>query len=287
MSEEVRHAPSYASTLIMAHLGSGRLLHEQAMKHIPVQTTLMDITPNPQRRSKTVRGLQRAGGVAALIEAATFIVGFVLFLTLLESEGYGASDTTAEENAAFLADNQGIMYAWNFIIYVLFGIALVVLALALHERLKDRMSGLMTIATPFGLIWSGLVIASGMVANIGASAVVDLYETDPTAAGALWRSLDFVATGLGGGNEIVGGIWVLLISWAARHVGAFSRALSSLGIVIGVSGIITAVPALQVVGAIFGLGLIVWFTWMGIVMLRTDLAPADVHRAALAGAPGQ
>jgi hypothetical protein len=232
-----------------------------------------------------VKGIQGAGGVAALIEAATFIVGFVVFLTLLESEGYGAAATTAEANAAFLADNQGLMYAWNFIIYVLFGIALVVLALALHERLKNRMPGLMPIATAFGLIWSGLVIASGMVANIGASAVVDLYETDPAEAGALWRSLDFVASGLGGGNEIVGGTWVLLISWAARHVGAFSKPLSSLGIVIGVSGIITAVPALQAVGAIFGLGLIAWFIWVGIVMLRADLATADVHGAAWADSP--
>lgn len=234
-----------------------------------------------------MKGLQRAGGVAALIEAATFIVGFVMFFTLLESEGYGAAATTAEANAAFLADNQGIMYAWNFIIYVLFGIALVVLALALHERLKNRMPGLMPIATAFGLIWSGLVIASGMVANIGASAVVDLYETEPAEAGALWRSLDFVATGLGGGNEIVGGIWVLLISWTARQVGALSKALSYLGIVIGVSGIITAVPALQAFGAIFGLGLIVWFIWVGIVMLRADLATAEVHGATLAGQPGQ
>lgn len=234
-----------------------------------------------------MKGIQRAGGVAALIEAATFIVGFVVFFTLLESEGYGAAATTAEENAAFLADNQGIMYAWNVIIYVLFGIALVVLALALHERLKNRMPGLMQVATTFGLIWSGLVIASGMVANIGASAVVDLYETDPAAAGALWRSLDVVATGLGGGNEIVGGIWVLLISWAARQVGAFSRALSYLGIVIGVSGIVTAIPAAQAVGAIFGLGLIVWFIWVGFVMLRTDLATANAHAAALAVAPAQ
>jgi hypothetical protein len=37
---------------------------------------------------------------------------------------------------AFLANNQAIMYAWSLIIYVVFGVFLVVLALALHERLK-------------------------------------------------------------------------------------------------------------------------------------------------------
>lgn len=234
-----------------------------------------------------MKGLQRAGGVAALIAAATFIVGFALFVTLLDAEGYGAADTTVEENAAFLANHQGIMYAWNVIIYVVFGMALVVLALGLHERLKNRMPGVMQIATAFGLIWSGLVIASGMVANIGASAVVDLYETDPAQAGALWRSLDFVTNGLGGGNEIVGGIWVLLISWAALQTGALGTGLNWLGVVVGASGIITAIPVLEPVGAIFGLGSIVWFIWVGMVMLRTDLATADVHAAALASPPGQ
>lgn len=215
-----------------------------------------------------MKALQRAGGMAALIAAATFIVGFTLFVTLLESEGYGAADTTAEENAAFLADHQGIMYAWNFVIYVVFGIVLVVLALGLHERLKHRMPGIMQVATAFGLIWSGLVIASGMVANIGASAVVDLYETDPAQAGSLWRSLDIVTNGLGGGNEIVGGIWILLISWAALQAGELRRGLTWLGIVVGASGMVTAIPALEPVGAIFGLGSIVWFIWVGIVMLR-------------------
>ncbi len=175
-----------------------------------------------------LRSLQKAGGIAALIEAGTFLVGFALFVTLLDAEGYGATDTTAEENAAFLAVHQGVMYAWNFIIYVLFGLALVVLVLALHERLRDHMPATMSIATALGLIWSGLVIASGMVANIGASAVVDLDETSPAEAGALWRSVDVVMNGLGGGNEIVGGVWVALISWSALQAGALGKFLSVL-----------------------------------------------------------
>ncbi len=227
-----------------------------------------------------MKRLERAGGIAALIQAATFVVGFALFFTLLESEGYGAADSTTEENASFLANNQGIMYAWNFIIYIVFGIALVVLVLSLHDRLNDRSTALPQIAAVFGLIWSGLVIASGMVANIGASAVVDLYETNPAEAGALWRSVDFVANGLGGGNEIVGGIWVLLVSWAALQAGALSKPLNYLGLVIGASGITTAIPVLEPVGAIFGLGLIVWFVWIGIVMLRAKGIPADTRRVA-------
>jgi hypothetical protein len=37
------------------------------------------------------------------------------------------------------------------------------------------------------------------------------------------------------------------------------------------AGILTVVPALaDVFTSVFGLGFIVWFTWAGIVMLRSD-----------------
>ena len=212
--------------------------------------------------------LQKIGGIAALIEAVTFVFGFWVYLTVVESADFGSRDIPPEQNAAFLVDNQTIMYVWNLIIYVVFGIVLVVLALALHERLTAASPAIARVATAFGLIWAGLVIASGMVANIGTSVVVDLYGTDPAQAGAAWSTLDFVVNGLGGGNEIVGGLWVLLVSLAALRAGGSARALHVLGVVIGVAGLVTAIPALEVIGAVFGLGLIVWFVWLGIVMLR-------------------
>lgn len=168
--------------------------------------------------------LQRLGGVAALIEAASFLVGFALLFTLLVPAGYFAADADPVRNAAFLADNQDVMYLWYLSIYVVFGVFLVVLALALYERLKSGSPAAAQIATAFGLIWAGLVIASGMVANVGAGVVIDLYGSDPTQAGSLWLAVNTVVTGLGGGNEIVGGLWVLLISWAALQAGGLPTA---------------------------------------------------------------
>lgn len=211
---------------------------------------------------------QKAGGLAALGGAATFVVGFVLYFTLLASARYGSLEIAPVQHVAFLAANKALMYAWNLIIYVAFGIFLVVLALALQDRLKAGSPAMAQTATAFGLIWAGLVIASGMVANIGASVVVDLYGKDPAQAASVWLALNFVVNGLGGGNEIVGGLWVLLVSWAGLRAGALPRALNYLGIVVSVAGLVTVVPALREVGAIFGLGSIVWFVWLGIVMLR-------------------
>jgi hypothetical protein len=213
-----------------------------------------------------MNGFQKMGGVAALIMAVTFVVGFGLLVTVLAP--YGNEDLETDQKVAFLADHQAITYLWNLIIYVVFGAFLVVLALALYDRLQDGAPAMAQTATAFGLIWAGLMFASGMVANIGAGIVVDLYGKDPAQAASVWLTLDFVVNGLGGGNEIVGGLWVLLVSWAALRARELPKALNILGLVISVAGLVTIVRALKAVGAVFGLGLIVWFIWLGIVMLR-------------------
>jgi hypothetical protein len=125
-------------------------------------------------------------------------------------------------------------------------------------------------ATAFGLIWAGLVISSGMIAIIGIGTVVDLYGNDPAQAGSVWLAIESVQRGVGGEIEIVGSLWVLLVSLAALRAGGLPRVLNYLGVVIGVAGLLTVVPALAALGPVFGLGLIVWFVWVGIVMLRSS-----------------
>lgn len=219
-----------------------------------------------------MNGLQKMGGVAALIGAAAWVVGIALGFTILAP--YVAGDLEPVQEVAFLADNQAIMYVWNLIIYVVFGVFLVVLSLALYQRLKAGSPGVVQTATAFGLIWAGLVVAIGMVANSDLSVVVDLYAKDPAQAASVWLALDSVETGLGGAETIAGSLWVLLASWAALRAGGLSRALSYFGVVIGVTGVLsTLVPALEMVGAVSGLGFIVWFAWLGIVMLRGSASP--------------
>lgn len=226
-----------------------------------------------------VSDLQKAGGVAALIMAATFVVGFAVFLGVLAPAGYFDVDADLGQKVEILADNQVIASISYLTAFVVFGIFLVVLALALYEQLKAGAPALAQTATAFGLIWAGLVIASGMVANIGIGTVVELYSTDPAQAGTVWSAIDSVQLGLGGGNEIVGGLWVLLVSWSAFRAKKLPTALNYLGMLIGVSGLLTVIPILKVLGAaeafgfVFGLGLIVWFVWLGITMMRAAQTP--------------
>lgn len=210
--------------------------------------------------------LRRAGGIAALTAAATYLFGFALLFTLLAPSGYGSDNVDAARVVAFIDANMGLMTIWNLVIYVLNAFAVAVLALALAERLHPASVALVSGA--FGLMWAVLVLGAGMLANVALVAVSQSYSVDPQAAETMWRTLSAVENGLGGGNEIAGGVWVLVTSIAAWRLGVLSKALSALGVLIGVSGLITVIPPLEVAGAIFGLGFIVWFVWVGVALLR-------------------
>ena len=217
-----------------------------------------------------MKNLQKMGGIAALYAGAAYVVGFVLWGGVL---GYSSDLAPAQKVASFV-ENQGLWYMLNLIVYVIWGFFLVVLALALNERLKTGSPAIMQTATAFGLIWAGVVIASGMIYNIGIKNVIALSGTDPAQVAPVWVAIDSVRDGLGGGNEIVGGLWLLLVSWAALRAGMFPKVLNYLGVVISVAGILSAIPPLGELASVFGLTQIVWFLWLGILILRSNSSAA-------------
>jgi hypothetical protein len=209
--------------------------------------------------------LQKWGGFAALYQAAAYLWGIVFFLFLVN---YPAIVDPAEK-LAFVLDNRINMQITHLLMYVLFGIFLVVLTLTIYERIKNDAPRLMLIATAFGLIWSGALIASGMIYNLGLDTVATLYVVDPAQAALAWLPFEGVSEAIGGGNgEILGGTWTLLVSWAALRSGRLPKALNVWGLIVGAAGIISTVPGLHDLGAIFGMSQIVWFIWLGIVLLR-------------------
>ena len=217
--------------------------------------------------SDTKHASPRAGAIGGLVAAATFLFGIVLLVTSLTD--YTEGDPTPGESVEFLVGHQTTLFAWYFVIFLIFGVAIIPLARALHRRLADVNPQLADIGAVFAYIWAGLMFATGMISNIGITAVADLEETDPAAARALWSSIDTVTEGLGGGNELVGGLWILLVSIAAWGTGRLPTGLNILGGVSAVAALVTLVPGLSDVGIIFGLGSIAWFAWAGIVLFRS------------------
>ena len=208
------------------------------------------------------------GGFAALYAGAAYIVGMMGFLLVV-----GWPDDPFQQ-VAVLVNNQVSLHILYIIVYQVWAVFLVVLTLALYERLRADSPAMMQTATAIGIIWATVVIASGMIFNIGMDSVVKLYGQDPAQATTVWLAIVSVCNGLGGGNEILGGIWMLLISWAALHAEGLPKALSYLGIVVGAAGILSALPGLGDVGLVFGLVQIVWFIWLAIFMLRGSTSAA-------------
>jgi hypothetical protein len=209
--------------------------------------------------------MQKAGGLAALLHAAAYVVGLILGIVVI----FPLLGAAPEQYLAFVTENQTLVYLWNLISYWGSAITLVVMVLALYARLKDGSPALMQIATAFGLIWAGLIIASGnlMLHNLGV--VAALYGSDPAQAVTAWTALQSVETGITSGNELVGSLWLLLLSLAALRTGQLSRGLNYLGVILSIAGMLTIVPALYgSLVMVFGPGMVIWSIWLGIVLLR-------------------
>ena len=221
---------------------------------------------------QTSTGQQKAGGLAALYLAAAYLLAIPFFLVVVDY----LSVTDPAAKVALLVANHGSIQAMHLITYVFFGLAFGGLVLALHERLKFVAPVLMQAATLVGLLWAFVLVASGLIFNAGMAAVVGLHGTSPAQAVSAWQAIEPVTDGLGGsGGELLGGLWVLLVSVAALRTGGLPKVLNWFGLAIGAAGVISVVPALNDLAYGFGLLQIVWFVWLGIVMLRTTSRPAD------------
>jgi hypothetical protein len=219
---------------------------------------------------------QKVGGMAALYLAAAFIVAMPFFLVFVKYP----SVVDPVEKVALLVRYHDSMQVMYLVTYIIFGLVLGVVALALHARLRDGAPALSQAATTVALIWAVVLVASGMVFNAGMAAVVGLHGNDPAQAVSAWQAIEPVAQGLGGsGGELLGGLWVLLVSVAALRTRRLPKVLNWLGVAIGAAGVLSVVPGLQDLKYGFGLLVIVWFVWLGVVMVRTPSrapAPASI-----------
>ncbi|MFC4635323.1 hypothetical protein ACFO3O_15545 [Dokdonia ponticola] len=210
------------------------------------------------------KSFQKVGGFSAISLGLIYILAFIVYGGLLNYPKENVSET---EKLAFLSDNYLTLSVTTFISYVLFGILLAILVVAIHQRIKKNFPNFSLLTSVFGLVWVGLVIASGMISNIGLNSVIEIGIDNPEKAMTVWASVGIVSEGLGGGNEIVGGIWVLLLSIIHLKSSVFSKPLNFLGLLVGMAGILTVLP-FDVFKEIFGISQIVWFVWIGTSLIR-------------------
>lgn len=207
--------------------------------------------------------LQRVSGFAAILEAAIYIVAFIYFGAFWAYPSAG----DPLEQMLFLSNNQVPFTIINSLMYILFGVLLAVLVAGLYERLKDASPSLVQVGSLFGAVWVGLVIASGMISNIGLQSSLSLMTDSAERAFDTWIMVSLLTESLGGGNELVGGLWVLLTSLGALKGKVFSKTLNYLGLVVGIAGIATIYPA-DILTEVFGITQIIWFFFLGVSLIR-------------------
>lgn len=226
-----------------------------------------------------MKTLQKFGGYSALYLALAHLIGIVIFLVILDYP----SITDPAQKVALNVDKQMVVFSTNLLMYVFFGFFLIALVLALYDRLKSGAPAIMQVATAIGIIWAGSLIASGMVANAGLAMIIPLYAQDPVQASITWQGIEAVTNGLGNANgEILGGLLTLLVSLAALRVGGLPKALNFLGLFVGAVGIITIISGLTDFVGLFGLGQIIWFVWLGIVLLSSNQGKTSTNELASA-----
>ena len=77
----------------------------------------------------------RIGGIAAIVQALCYVLGFALLATAMnpgDTDGW-----TQEQKLDFFLERESLFVLWNIVIYVVFGAALVVLAVVLHRLLQS------------------------------------------------------------------------------------------------------------------------------------------------------
>ena len=223
------------------------------------------MTANPARSHADVDP-RKAGGFAALYLAIALIAAIPYFLVVVDYPGA----TTAADKVDLIVAHYPSMYVVYLLTYVVFGLAVGVLALTLWERLRADARTTVRVATAVGLMWAVALVASGLIFTYGMTIINDLASTDHANAVTTWRAVEPVALALGGaGGELLGGLWVLLISAVVVRSDRLPRRLGWLGVVIGVVGIASIVPPLSDATVVFGLLQIAWFAWLGGVLLTT------------------
>lgn len=218
-----------------------------------------------------MKTFQKAGGISALGAAATYLFAMGMAATVLNP--MMVSTLSIQDYMSFLMSNRILVFIWHFSMYLVNGLCLIVLAFALYERLKSASLRLAAIGAILGFIWAVFVFLSGLITIYSNESLVVLSANQPALIEPIKRTLDMITSGIDSSDKFLGCLWVGLSSLAAFRNKIFPKAINLFGMVIGSAGLIgTLVPVLGFVSYAFGVGAIIWWLAIGILMLRNQEA---------------
>ena len=215
----------------------------------------MDITSVQLPLSHPAQRAVTRASWASFICSACYAIGLVTVFFIEPNLNKGA-----EERLAFILNSGHILQAWYFIIYVLFGLSLVILNTGLRYWLAPASSVTLQLSFIMGWIWAAYVFASGLISILTIQYLVSLPIENQRS---IWYAIYSIQAGLGEGIEWVGGLWMIFLSLHLKKHHSNLIILSYAGLFIGVCGTLTMIPGLATAGAIFGVTQMFWFIAIG------------------------
>ena len=79
-----------------------------------------------------MKGLNKFGAFSAFYMAAAYVIGITIFLVVLDY----LNITDIDQKVNLLVEQRTMFFSTNLLMYVFFGVFLVVLSLTLHEHLN-------------------------------------------------------------------------------------------------------------------------------------------------------
>lgn len=202
-------------------------------------------------------------GLISLTQGLLYVFGFWLLILFMQPIFNEQASPISQLN--FAIEHKLIYQFWMTCIYIVFGLLLIPMAIGINDLLPRRLQAslLARTALTLALIWAAMLISCGMIAVVGIETIAQQDEKSVV----FWQLTKLIQQSLGGDIEIVGGIWVLLISFMALKGGFFTPILNYFGILVGVFGILSLVPNLKDAAALFGMAQILWFVGVGLILI--------------------
>ncbi len=192
--------------------------------------------------------------ISAVYGGFSYIAGMFVYLQLLQHD----STTSASDKLHIISSNPVLVHITTLHIYVIFSFGIILLATYLYMKLKNSQPILSLLSLITGLIWATILIASGFISMT----VTTLFMNGIVASelASAWQAIDIISNALGGGNELIGGVFTGLLS-LTMYKARFSGVITSiLGVLVFIGGTISALPYLTDIGiGIFVISQILWF----------------------------
>jgi hypothetical protein len=227
--------------------------------------------------TRVVEDTRRVGAVAAFGIAAMPVY---FILPRVVGTAFGAQDPTGagldSQVAAIVAHPN--VYGSLGLASLIVGASFVILALALHDHLRATAPFAARVATAAGVIGGSMFLLAGFVPLAVAEKIVTTDAQDHAAAVALYLTGQSVTGSLTNASTVLFGVFAGIASRAGARAGLLPRALSYLGVLLGIAfPLVLLLPGALYVAILI---MLVWSAWLGVALLRGERRVAPTPGAA-------